>query len=164
MEKSSSSSESGVSNMEAIFGKPIRAAARKANKAMRTLTFKEKGKGASSGDGDASKSSSRSWGSTKSGRRHLGKGKESSDEPEEDVVFGSRPVRRSPRKACTAEGDNCGYPRQGSLRSPCKRPSTTQAPSGLFKRRKPGRPKGSKNKKPAGSKSDTGTMASMGGK
>ena len=159
MDKSSSSSESGVSNQEAIYGKPVRAAARKA---MRTLTFKDKSKGSSSGD--ASKSSSKSWGSTKSGRRHLGKGKESSDEPEEDVVFGSRPVRRSPRKACTVEGDNCGYPRQGSLRSPCKRPSTTQAPSGLFKRRKPGRPKGSKNKKPAGSKSDTGTMASMGGK
>ena len=159
MEKSSSSSESGVSNQEAIYGKPVRAAARKA---MRTLTFKDKSKGSSSGD--ASKSSSKSWGSTKSGRRHLGKGKESSDEPEEDVVFGSRPVRRSPRKACTAEGDNCGYPRQGSLRSPCKRPSTTQAPSGLFKRRKPGRPKGSKNKKPAGSQSDSGTMASSGGK
>ena len=159
MDKSSSSSESGVSNQEAIYGKPVRAAARKA---MRTLTFKDKSKGSSSGD--ASKSSSKSWGSTKSGRRHLGKGKESSDEPEEDVVFGSRPVRRSPRKACTVEGDNCGYPRQGSLRSPCKRPSTTQAPSGLFKRRKPGRPKGSKNKKPAGSQSDTGTMASSGGK
>ena len=160
MDKSSSSSESGVSNQEAIYGKPVRAAARKASKAMRTLTFKEKGKGSSSGDGDASKSSSKSWGSTKSGRRQL----ERESEPEDDCVIGPRPISRSPKKSCTAQGDKSGYPRLGSLQSPCKRPSKTQAPSGLFKKRKAGRPKGSKNKNPGGSKSDPGSRASMGGK
>ena len=160
MDKSSSngnSSNSVGSEKEAIYGKPVRAAAAKA---MRTLTFKDKGKGSSSGD--VSKSSSKSWGSTKSGRRQLGK--ESSEEPEEECIIGPRPITRSPKKACTAQGENSGYPRLGNLQSPIKRPSTTQAPSGLFKKRKPGRPKGAKNKNRGGSISDPGSRASMGGK
>ena len=159
MDKSSSngnSPNSVGSEKEAIYEKPVRAAAAKA---MRTLTFKDKGKGSSSGD--VSKSSSKSWGSTKSGRRQLAKS--SSEEPEEEIIIGPRPRRRSPRKACTAQGDNSGYPRLGNLQSPIKRPSTTQAPSGLFKR-KPGRPKGAKNKNRGGSISDPGSRASKGGK
>ena len=158
MDKSSSngnSPNSVGSEKEAIYEKPVRAAAAKA---MRTLTFK--GKGDSSG-GDVSNASTKSWGSTKSGRRQLAKS--SSEEPEE-IIIGPRPRRRSPKKACTAQGDNSGYPRLGNLQSPIKRPSTTQAPSGLFKKRKPGRPKGAKNKNRGGSISDPGIRASMGGK
>ena len=157
MDKSSSngnSPNSVGSEKEAIYEKPVRAAAAKA---MRTLTFK--GKGDSSG-GDVSNASTKSWGSTKSGRRQLAKS--SSEEPEE-IIIGPRPRRRSPKKACTAQGDNSGYPRLGNLQSPIKRPSTTQAPSGLFKR-KPGRPKGAKNKNRGGSISDPGSRASKGGK
>ena len=156
--KSSSSNEnspnSGGSEKEAIYQKPVRAAAAKARK---TLTFK--GKGSSSGD--VSNASSKSWGSTKSGRRQLAKS--SSEEEIEEIIIGPRPRRRSPKKSCTAQDENSGYPRLGNLQSPIKRTSTTQAPSGLFKRRA-GRPRGAKNKNRGGSISDPGSRASKGGK
>ena len=80
--KSSSSNEnspnSGGSEKEAIYQKPVRAAAAKA---MKTLTFKGKG----SFSGDVSNASSKSWGSTKSGRRQLAKS--SSEEPEEIITL-----------------------------------------------------------------------------
>ena len=159
--KSSSSNEnspnSDVSENEAIYQKPVRAAAARARK---TLTFK------SSSSGDLSNASSKSWCSTKSGRLQLAKS--SSEEPEE-IVIGPRPKTRSPKKSCRAQDENSVYPRLGQLQSPIKRTSSikakssTQAPSGLFKRR-PSRPRGAKNKNRGGSISDPGTRASKGGK
>ena len=139
---------SDLSENEAILQKPVRAAAAKARK---TLTFK------SSSSGDLSTPSSKSWGSTKSGRVQIAKSSHpstDSEEPEE-IVIHRRQRTRSPKKSSREVDENSVYPRRGQLKSPIK------APSGLFKRG-PGRQRGSKNR--AGSKSDRGGRGSKGGK
>ena len=140
----SSSSEksfhSDLSENEAILNKPVRAAAAKARK---TLFSKEK---KSSSSGNLSSPSTKSWGSTQSGRLQITKKSQraseqrSSPEKEEELVIPRRHATRSPLKVPREQLENSGYPRYGSLRSPIK------APSGIFKsKRGRGRPRGSKN-------------------
>ena len=144
MANDSSSNEksmhSDLSENEAIVKKPVRAAAAKAKK---TLFSKEN---KSSSSGNLSTPSTKSWGSTKSGRiqiakrSHRSSDHRSSDEKEEEIVIPRRPATRSPLKVPREQLENSGYPRYGSLRSPIK------APSGIFKsKRGRGRPRGSKN-------------------
>ena len=152
MANESSSNEksmhSDLSENEAILKKPVRAAAAKARK---TLFSK------SSSSGDLSTPSSKSWGSTKSGRVQIAKSSHPSTDSEspEEIEIHRRPRTRSPKKSSREVDENSVYPRRGQLKSPIK------APSGLFKRR-PGRPRGSKNR--AGSTSDRGARGSKGGK
>ena len=143
MANDSSSNEksmhSDLSENEAIVKKPVRAAAAKARK---TLFSKEK---KSSSFGNLSTPSTKSWGSTQSGRFQIAKRSQrssdhrSSDEKEEEIVIPRRHSTRSPTKVPRELDENSGYPRKGSLRSPIK------APSGLFKRGR-GRPRGLKNR------------------
>ena len=136
-EKSSNekSSSSDLSENEVIVKRTVRAAAEKAK---RTLFSKEK---KSSSSGKLSTPSTKSWGSTKSGRVQISKRSHpstDSSEPE-DIVIPRRPSTRSPTKAPRELDENSVYPRRGSLRSPIK------APSGIFKRSH-GHPRGSKNR------------------
>ena len=130
MANESSSNEksmhSDLSEKEAILKKPVRAAAAKARK---TLFSK------SSSSGNLSTPSTKSWGSTKSGRVQIAKSSHrSSDhrstdsEETEEIVIPRRPSTRSPKKASRELDENSVYPRRGQLKSPIK------APSGLFKR------------------------------
>ena len=135
MANESSSNEKSISSdlseNEAIVMKPVRAAAEKAKK---TLFFKEK---KSSSSGKLSTPSTKSWGSTKSGRAKISKRSypsTDSSEPE-DIVIPRRPSTRSPTKAPRELDENSVYPRRGSIK----------APSGIFKRGC-GRPKGLKNR------------------
>ena len=143
MANESSSNEKSISSdlseNEAIVKKPVRAAAAKARK---TLFSKEK---KSSSSGNLSTPSTKSWGSTKSGRIQIAKRSQcasdhrSSPKKEEEIVIPRRHSTRSPTKVPRELDENSGYPCRGSLRSPIK------APSGLFKRGR-GRPRGSKNR------------------
>ena len=144
MANESSSNEksmhSDLSENEAILKKPVRAAAAKAKK---TLFSKEK---KSSSSGNLSTPSTKSWGSTKSGRvqiakrSHRSSNHRSTDSEEtEEIVIPRRPSTRSPKKASREVDENSVYPRRGQLKTPIK------APSGLFKRGR-GRPRGSKNR------------------
>ena len=132
---------SDLSKNEAILNKPVRAAAAKARK---TLFSKEK---KSSSSGNLSTPSTKSWGSTQSGRLQITKKSQraseqrSSPEKEEELVIPRRHATRSPLKVPREQLENSGYPRYGSLRSPIK------APSGIFKsKRGRGRPRGLKNR------------------
>ena len=99
----------------------------------------------SSSSGNLSTPSTKSWGSTQSGRfqiakrSHRSSDHRSSDEKEVEIVIPRRHSTRSPTKVPRELDEDSVYPCRGSLRSPIK------APSGIFKRSR-GRPRGSKNR------------------